>query len=213
MYRAPLLTRVATRGVWASWGYCMSLLLPLLRSKRYGKHNTSTDPCGPWRHARASTARSTGGLGRSVESKSCRRGDKHKELLLQSQQPSADGLRVRPSAMTNCCCACHNSVMFPEYSPSAFGRLQLRGGYRLKVTLFRTCYFEACNLYGGHCLKVRFRPDLARLPQSQVQTRRRRQTMNEHTKLGHAAVRPHNSRRTAPIPAACTKIPRAYLQK
>ena len=170
---------------------------------------------GPARGVPLAARASTGGLGRPVESmvesKSRRRGDK--ELLLQSQQPSADGLRVRPSAMTDCCCACHNPVMFPEYSPSAFGRLQLRGGYRVKVTLFRTCYFEACNLYGGHCLKVRFRPDLARLPQSQVQTRRRRQTMNEHTKLGHAAVRPHNSRRTAPIPAACTKIPRAYLQK
>ena len=42
---------------------------------------------------RALTARAlTGGLGRSVESRSRRRGDK--ELLLQSQQPSADGLRV-----------------------------------------------------------------------------------------------------------------------
>ena len=28
------------------------LLLPLLRSKRYGKHYTSTHPCGPWRHGR-----------------------------------------------------------------------------------------------------------------------------------------------------------------
>ena len=43
---------------------------------------------------RALAARaSTGGLGRSVESRSRRRGD-IKELLLLSQQPSADGLRV-----------------------------------------------------------------------------------------------------------------------
>ena len=42
---------------------------------------------------RALAARaSTGGLGRSVESRSRRRGDK--ELLLLSQQPSVDGLRV-----------------------------------------------------------------------------------------------------------------------
>ena len=115
---------------------------------------------GPARGVPLAARASTGGLGRSVESmvesKSRRRGDK--ELLLQSQQPSADGLRVRPSAMTDCCCACHNPVMFPEYSPSAFGRLQLRGGYRLKVTLFQTCYFEACNLRWT-------------LPQSKVQTR------------------------------------------
>ena len=26
------------------------LLVSLLRSKRYGKHNASTDPCGPWQH-------------------------------------------------------------------------------------------------------------------------------------------------------------------
>ena len=43
---------------------------------------------------RALAARaSTGGLGRSVESRSRRRGD-IKELLLLHQQPSADGLRV-----------------------------------------------------------------------------------------------------------------------
>ena len=62
-------------------------MLPLLRSKRYGKHKHFYGPL------RALAARaSTGGLGRSVESKSRRRGDE--ELLLQSQQPSADGLRV-----------------------------------------------------------------------------------------------------------------------
>ena len=30
------------------WG--LPVLLPLLRSERYGKQDTSTDPCGPWRH-------------------------------------------------------------------------------------------------------------------------------------------------------------------
>ena len=32
------------------------MLLSLLRSKRYGKHNTSTDPCGPWQHGRQRAA-------------------------------------------------------------------------------------------------------------------------------------------------------------
>eukprot|EP00964_Phaeocystis_antarctica_P029651 scaffold16712_cov65-Phaeocystis_antarctica.AAC.25 len=42
-----------------SLGACfMMLFLPFLRSKRYayGQHNTSTDPCAPWRHGRRPTA-------------------------------------------------------------------------------------------------------------------------------------------------------------
>ena len=59
------------------------------------------------------------------------------------------------------------------------------------------------SVNGGDCLKAKkFRSDAI--------YRRRRQTTNEHMKLGHAAVRLHNGRRTAPIPATCTKIPRAY---
>ena len=35
---------------------CAALLLSLLRSKRYRKHNISTDPCGPWQHGRQRAA-------------------------------------------------------------------------------------------------------------------------------------------------------------
>ena len=59
----------------------------ITEQKPYGKHKHFYGPL------RALAVRaSTGGLGRSVESRGRRRGDK--ELLLQSQQPSADGLRV-----------------------------------------------------------------------------------------------------------------------
>ena len=70
------------------------LLLSLLRSKRYGKHNTSTNPCGPWRHGRRDG--SVDGRLRPIRRKQKPQlaGAAIKSCAAQSQQPSADGLRV-----------------------------------------------------------------------------------------------------------------------